>query len=188
MTASRLVVASLAVAFFLVIAPHSTFAQAAGGQNNGGRANRQRGGANADPAQRREQALTRIKEQLGATDDEWKVLQPKVDALMTAQADVRAGARGAAGGRGQRGNRGGQNAQPAATPPANESAVAKAMTELRTAVADKATPPEELAKKLAALHEAKEKAAAARTAAQKDLKDLLTARQEAILVQNGMLE
>jgi len=185
MTASRLVVASLAVAFFLVIAPHSTFAQAAGGQNNGGRANRQRGGANADPAQRREQALTRIKEQLGATDDEWKVLQPKIDALMTAQADVRAGARGA---RGNRGNRGGQNGQPAATPPANESPVAKAMTELRTAVADKATPPEELAKKLAALHEAKEKAAAARVAAQKDLKDLLTARQEAILVQNGMLE
>ncbi len=184
MTASRLVVASLAVVFFLVIAPHSTFAQAAGGQNNAGRGNRQRG-ANADPAQRREQALTRIKEQLGATDDEWKVLQPKIDALMTAQADVRAGARGA---RGNRGNRGGQNAQPAATPPANESAVAKAMTELRTAVADKATPPEDLAKKLAALHEAKEKAAAARTAAQKDLKDLLTARQEAILVQNGMLE
>lgn len=180
MTASRLLVASLAVAFFLVIAPHSAFAQAAGGQNNGGRANRQRG-ANADPAQQRERALTRVKEQLGATDDEWKVLQPKIDVLMTAQADVRAGVRGG------RGNRGGQNAQPAAAP-ANESAVAKAMTELRAAVADKSTPPEELAKKLTALHEAKDKALAARTAAQKDLKDLLTARQEAILVQSGMLE
>jgi hypothetical protein len=182
MTASRLVIASLAVAFFIVLAPHSAFAQNAGGQNNGGRqGNRQRG--NFDPAQQRERALTRVKEQLGATDDEWKVLQPKIDALMTAQADLRSGTRGGRGGRGNRGNQ-----QNQAATPTNETAVAKAMADLRTAVADKATPADELAKKLAALHDAKAKAQAARTAAQKEVKDLLTARQEAILVQNGMLE
>jgi hypothetical protein len=181
MTAPRLLVALLGVVLFLVVAPHSAYAQNAGGGQ--GRQNRQRGGANADPATARERQLTRLKEQLGATDDEWKVLQPKVEALMTAQRDARAG--GQRGGR----NRGGQDAQaqPAQTA-ADQSAVAKATAELRAAVADKSTPPEELAKKLAALREAKEKAIAARAAAQKELKELLTARQEAILVQNGMLE
>jgi hypothetical protein len=185
MTASRLVVASLAVAFLLIAVPNSAFAQAAGG-------GRQRGanGAAADPAQARERALTRIKEQLGASDDEWKVLSPKVDKVLTAQQDARAGGgRGgqAAGGRGARGNRGGQ-AQAQTPDPATLSAVAKATAELRAAVADKATPPEELTRKLNALHEAKEKAKAARLEAQKDLKELLTARQEALLVQSGLLE
>lgn len=55
-------------------------------------------------------------------------------------------------------------------------------------MADKSISPEELARKLTALHEAKAKATAVRAAAQKELKELLTARQEALLVQSGMLE
>jgi hypothetical protein len=188
MSASRLAVALFAV----VLISSSAFAQNNNGGNNAGnRGNRQRNqnnqnGGNFDPAQAQQRALDRIKTQLGATDDEWKVLQPKIEKLMTAQRDARAGGRGGAAG-GRRGNRGGQNnaAQPT---PADQSEVAKAMADLRTAVADKATPADDLAKKLAALHEAKAKAAEARTAAQKDLKDVLTARQEAVLVQNGMLD
>ena len=42
--------------------------------------------------------------------------------------------------------------------------------------------------KLAALREAKEKAKTQLTAAQKELKELLTRRQEAILVNSGILE
>src|SRR5258708_32854054 len=64
---------------------------------------RQRG--NFDPAQARAQMMTRLKEQLGATDEEFTALQPKLEALMTAQRDAPGdgGGRGAAGTRGTRG-------------------------------------------------------------------------------------
>src|SRR4051812_341802 len=66
----------------------------------GNRGNR----GNFDPAQARERMMTRIKEQLGASDDEWKALQPAVEKVMTAQRDTRGGGgRGGPGGRGGRG-------------------------------------------------------------------------------------
>lgn len=106
MNPCRLTIAALTVAFLLIAVPNSAFAQAAGGRQ-GNQGNRQRGAnANADPAQARERALTRIKDQLGASDDEWKVLQPKVDKLLTTQQD----ARGGGGGGGRSGRRGGQQA------------------------------------------------------------------------------
>jgi hypothetical protein len=66
--------------------------------------------------------------------------------------------------------------------------VGKAQADLRAALDDKSTSPEEINKRLAALREAREKARADRTAAQKELKEVLSARQEAVLVSMGMLE
>lgn len=183
MNLRRLFFPAMIVALCVMAAPN--FAEA---QNNGGgrQGRQQRGGNNGqggnfDPAQARQRALDRVKAQLGATDDEWKVLQPKIEKLMTAQRDARAGGRGGRGNRGQ--NQANQN-----TNNQDQSAVAKAMSDLRAAVQDKNTPADEIAKKLAALHEARQKAVDERAAAQKDLKDILTARQEAVLVQMGMLD
>jgi hypothetical protein len=156
-----LVMVALVVA---MLAP--SFVQA---QDQGGR----RG--NFDPAQFREQRLNRVKEQLGANDDEWKVLQPKISKVMEVQMQSFGG-----GGFG-RGGRGGGDNQPT-TP------VARASAELRTTLENKDAPADEIAKKLTALREAREKARAELQAAQKELKEVLTQRQEAVLVTNGMLE
>jgi hypothetical protein len=140
---------------------------------------RQRG--NYDPAQARERMLNGIKERLGATDEEWKVLQPKVEKVMTAQRDSR-GDRGRSGRGGDRG--GSSNAQGQG----EQSPVAKASADLRAALDDKSTSAEEITKRLTALREAREKSRADRVAAQKELKDVLSARQEAVLVTSGLLD
>ena len=67
-------------------------------------------------------------------------------------------------------------------------AVAKASAELRTALENKDTAADEIAKKLASLREARDKARADLLATQKELKEVLTQRQEAVLVTMGMLE
>jgi hypothetical protein len=133
-----------------------------------------------DPAQFRQQRLDRIKEQLGASDDEWKVLSPKIEKVMDVQRNTFGGF---GGGRGRGGGGGGGNAdnQP-------QTPVAKASADLRTTLENKDAPADDIKTKLAALREAREKARAELQAAQKELKEVLTQRQEAVLVTNGMLE
>jgi hypothetical protein len=166
---TRRVLLSLVVGCALV-APSFARAQAQDNQNRRG---------NFDPAQMRERYMNSIKEQLKADDDEWKVLSPKIEKLMTAQRDART----FGGGFGRRpgGGGGGADNQP-------QTPVAKASAELRTVLENKDTAPEDIAKKLAALREAREKARADLAAVQKELKDVLTQRQEAVLVTMGMLE
>jgi opacity protein-like surface antigen len=179
-----------ASAFILMAAVSSSaLAQAQGGGQQRGQG-RQRGqGGNFDPAQARERMMNALKERLGATDDEWKVLQPKIEKVMTAQRDSRGGGFGGRGNFGGR-NRGNNNGQDQAQQNNNrpQSEVSKAAADLRAAIEDKSTPAEEINKKLAALREAREKARAELQAAQKELKEVLSARQEAVLVSSGMLE
>jgi hypothetical protein len=138
---------------------------------------------NFDPAQFRERRLTQIKEQLGATDEEWKVLSPKIEKVMIAQFAGFGGGRGGRGGPGGGGNGGGNNAdnQP-------QTPVAKASADLRATLENKDAPADDIKAKLAALRDAREKVKADLQASQKELKEILTQRQEAVLVTNGMLE
>ncbi len=129
-----------------------------------------------DPAQMRERTLNYVKEQLGATDEEWKALKPKVEKVTALQRDARPGM----GGFGWR--RGGEEGGPAASP------VDKAQGELRTLLEDKNASASDIAAKVAALREARKKARAELSAAQKALKEAVNPRQEAVLVLNGMLE
>jgi hypothetical protein len=135
-----------------------------------------------DPAQFRQQRLDRIKEQLAASDDEWKVLSPKIEKVMDVQRNTFAGFGGFRG-RGGGGGGGGGNAdnQP-------QTPVAKASADLRTTLENKDAPADEIKTKLAALRDARQKARDELQAAQKELKEVLTQRQEAVLVTNGMLE
>jgi len=166
----------------LLAAAPSTFAQ-------------QQGRGNFDPAQARERMEARMKEQLGVSDDEWKVLQPKVEKVMTAQRDARAGGGGFGGG-GRRGGGGangggaaggaGGGGGGAANQP--ESAVAKAQTDLRTTLENQNASAQDINAKLTALRAARAKAKGELESAQKELKEVLTARQEAVFVSMGMLE
>ena len=69
-----------------------------------------------------------------------------------------------------------------------QSAVGKATQDLQTTLENKSATPEEIAAKLKAVREARAKAKEQVTAAQKDLKEVLTQRQEAVLVNMGWLE
>jgi hypothetical protein len=165
---------------------------AGGGQGGGQGGGRQRG--NFDPAQFRQRMEDGIKEQLGTTDDEWKAIQPKLDKVLELQFQSRMGGmRGMFGGRGGRGGQGGQGAQggaatAAGTPTTPTNPVAAATTDLRNVLDNKDAKPEEIKAKLTALRDARAKSKEELTKAQADLKELLTQRQEAVLVNMGMLE
>jgi hypothetical protein len=180
-----LVLAGTAWTSFGQQAPPPGGNQGAGG-NQGGRGNRR------DPAQMRQQMNDRMKELLGASDDEWKVLQPQIEKVQTLQraATSRAGFsllfnngnNGGGGGRGGR-FRGGQ--QPDNTPP---SAVEEKSKELTAAIENKDTKPEEYKAKLAAYRAARNQAKADLGKAQESLREVVTVRQEAVLVELGLLD
>lgn len=71
---------------------------------------------------------------------------------------------------------------------ASPTPTAKASAELRTLLENKDASADDIKAKLAALREARAKTRADLEAARKELKEVLTQRQEAVLVTNGMLE
>jgi hypothetical protein len=148
--------------------------------------NRGRGGQRGDfdPARFREMRLNFYKERLGTSDDEWKVLVPKIEKVMTVQAESSAGFGGFGGGRGGRGGGGGGGGggdRP-------QTALGKASADLRSALEASDTSTEEITKRLTALREVRAKAREDLAAAQKELKEVLTGKQEAQMVVLGLLE
>jgi hypothetical protein len=128
--------------------------------------------------------MDNIKQQLGVTDDEWTVLQPKLEKVMTLSRELRPSPFGGGRQRGPRADRGGENAAP--VQPTGD--LAEKATALRTALDNKDSDPKDIAQKLAALRDARERVKADLIKAQGELKDLLTPRQEARLVLMGLLD
>lgn len=140
-------------------------------------------GGRFDPAAIRQRMMERIKEALQSSDEEWQVLQPRIEKLQSVQRDLQGGRMmGAMGGR--RGGPGG-GADAAETP---QSAVAKALQDLQTVLGNAASTPEDIKAKLAALREAREAARQELAKAQEAVRELITQRQEAQLVLMGLLE
>ncbi|HNQ21991.1 MAG TPA: hypothetical protein PKK06_02745 [Phycisphaerae bacterium] len=147
-----------------------------------------------DPARMRERQLDNIKDQLDATDEEWETLAPKIEAVMTAQSELRGGPGG-----GMRPGRPGGPApagsddqaapgRPRDADTSSQSKVAAAERELRTVLEDEEATKEDIAAKLAAYRKAREAARSELQTAQRALKELVSGRQEAVLVLMGMLE
>jgi len=160
-----------------------------GGNRDGGNerrdagGDRQRGGGGGgDDAERRQRMSNWMKEQLGATDEEMAVIQPKLEKLMLARRDSGGfggfGGRGGPGGRDRGGDSENENLSPAQ----------QASRDLRQTLENKNASAEEIAAKLKVLREARAKAREAVAAATKDLKEVLTQRQEAVLVNMGFVE
>jgi hypothetical protein len=122
----------------------------------------------------RSNALNNIKQRLAATDEEWKVIEPKLTRVMLAAADA-----------GQPGQITGPSMMLGGT--VSTSPATKAMRELRATLQDPHSASDEVAMRLRRWREAHEKAKADLAAAQKDLIDVLSARQEALLVNMGVL-
>ncbi len=112
-----------------------------------------------------QQMQVTLNSELGASAEEWTVIQPKLLAVLLLK-DAPYGVGGT----------------PAAL------LVAQLINELRVLVSNKETKPEEIKAKLTALRSAKVQARQELSQAQKSLRQLMTLRQEAVLVLNGLLE
>jgi hypothetical protein len=162
----------------------------AGGRAGGPGANP--GGANpggVNPGGRGPGAVTpavplidQLKTQLGATDEEWKVVQPKLQKVL----DTRAVAVITPLNRG--GRAGGAARAGGAVAPAPSNPVTAAQAELTTVLANVASTSADIEAKLKVLRDAKAKAADDLKAAQKDLLTSLTVKETAVLVNLGYLE
>ncbi len=134
--------------------------QNGGGQNNGpGQNNGGPGGPGGGPRGRgfNPQAMMDFyKQQLGASDDEFAAIQPKIQTVMQLQRDTNAGrGRGFFGG-GRGGPRGGGGGfGPPSTQP---SPVQDALQDLRTTLDDQSATPDAIKAKLDVLRQARTKA------------------------------
>ena len=102
------------------------------------------------------------------------------------------GGPGMGGGRGMRGGRGMGGGPGMGGPPGFGGSVSTAatteITDLRTTLADPKATPEQLKEKIAAVRKERQKAKAELEAARKDLRQMLTLEQEAVLISLGYLD
>ena len=154
------------------------------------------GRGNFDPAQFKERAVTRVIEQMNITDDsEKKAISDALGKVFDARMEVGlGGGRGfGGGGRRNRGNNTDTNSASADTSTPRRGgggrfgALSPEADDLQKAIDAKA-PADEIEAKLAKLRESNLAKQAKLEAAQADLQKLLTSRQEAVAVLNGMLK
>lgn len=166
-----------------------TFAQNAGGGGGGGGGRGNGGGGGGGPRMTPEEfraaQAKRTQEALGVTDAEWAVLAPKVEKVQTLQFQSMAGRFG--GGRGGRGG-GPGGGGPGGAAAAPTTPVSEATAALQTLLENKDATPEQIKAKLTALRDARAKAKEELTKAQAELREVLSVRQEAILVERGLLD
>lgn len=146
-----------------------------------GQANAGGGGRGGNPQQFRQRMEDRLKADLGVNEDEWKALQPRVEKVMELQqaSSVR--------GFGRRGRGGGNGGDPNQSLAPSAPVQAKAQ-DLQKVLDNKDAKPEEIKAALQALRDARTQSREELTKAQSDLRDLLTTRQESVLVMAGLLE
>ncbi len=135
----------------------------------------------------RQEQEKQMKETMGATDDEWKVLQPKIEKVTTLQRESMRGGMMGMMRMGRGGPRDGED-RPAPAVDPNAPATVKTAMELQKVVAEKDAKPEDIKKALEAYRAARAAAKAELEKAQKELRDIVTVKQEAVLVARGLLE
>lgn len=110
-----------------------------------------------------------IQKKIGATDEEWKVINPKLQKVAAARRTLL----------GENTPFGGQS---------GSGVVARAQADLKAVLDEKDHTKEQVAEKIAAVRKARETARAEYAEAQRDLERLLTPSQQAILVSLGQIE
>ena len=185
-----IVIGIVACSLALVLAGLSVAQPPARGDRGG-----QRGPGRFDPERMRQMMAERMKEQLGADDEAWKVIQPRLMKVMELNRQASGGpGRGGMFFGGFRRPRGGADAQgpggrrePQGQPERELTPVEKAGDQLRTTLENQSASPEQIKNELTALRGAREKAKQQLGAAQQELRQILTLRQEAQLVLVGVL-
>ena len=143
-----------------------------------------------DPQQMRQMMEQRMKEMLGATDQEWKVLGPRVMKVQELNRQTSGPGRGMMMmfGRGMRGGPGGNRPGGPMGMNREQTETEKIQEQLQTLLEDTTTTPEKIKEQLTKLRAAREKDKAELAKAQKSLREVLTLRQEATLVLVGLLD
>ena len=151
------------------------------------------GRGNFDPEQFRQRAMERYREAFEVkSDEEWKVISTRIDKVLEARRDMggpgrggfgRRGGDGGGGGNGGGGDQGGdrERRQRFGGEPSPEAEA------LQKALESKA-PADEIKAKLAKYREARKSKEAKLTAAQDELRKVLSVRQEAAAVMGGLLQ
>jgi len=129
-----------------------------------------------------ERMMERMKEQMGATDEEWAVIKPRLSEVMELAQETRAGGMMRGPGRGRRGT------DQEVEEEEETSAVEKAASALQQILENDEASTAEIKAKLTALRSAREKAKQKLAEAQEKLREVLTLKQEAQLVMVGMLD
>jgi len=138
-------------------------------------------GGNFDPQQMRQMMMDRYREMLEVkSDDEWKLIQTRIEKVNEARRNIGFGPFGMRGG--FRGGPGGPGGPGGFNAPANPE-----MDALQKAIDDKAST-EVIKTKLAAFREARKAKQAALAKAQSELKEGLSVKQEAAAVLAGLIE
>jgi len=148
------------------------------------------------------------RQQLGATEDEWKVLQPRIAKVQSLQREMRGGmfrmfsGRSMFGRRGDRGDRGGRDRRDAnsseerrrPTPmnpdgtPRELSKIEKTTMALRDVLGNKDASGAQITEALANLRAARSAKQQELAQARKELQEIVIPKQEAQLVMMGILE
>lgn len=153
--------------------------------NQGGRGRGGPGGPGGDPAEFRQRMMENIREQFGVKDDaEWKILEERIQKVMDARREVgfgggmrmfrRPGGDSNDGGRRRGGGMFGGE------PDAAQEALDKAI--------DSKASKEELKTAMAKLRASKKEKEAKLTAAQDELKKILSTQQEAVALSMGLVQ
>ena len=154
------------------------------GQQRERREGQGRQGQRGQRPEERQSEAQRMQERLGATDQEWQVLGPRVMRVSELSRQLRGGGRGR-----QRGDS--QDGRPdnrENTPIRELSVVEKAQEQLRTVLGNTSATPDQINKQLTAFRTVKARVKQQLVAAQTDLRKVITVRQEAQLVMMGMLD
>jgi Spy/CpxP family protein refolding chaperone len=151
-----------------------------------------------------ERMKTMLKQELGALDEEWKIIEPRLTRVMTLSQEANTrptgGMMGMGGpggmappmfpgmgsGRGMRGQRPVQEGD--SRPDIQQSDVQKAMDALRQTLEKEKPDTADIKAKLIALRTTREKAREELAKAQQELREILTIDQEAKLVLTGLLD
>lgn len=125
-----------------------------------------------DPTEYRKKMSEQLRTKLGATEEEWKILEPRIEEVEKLTADVK-----------------GPSLMNTGLLPVDttQTDVAKAAKALRELLKRNATP-DELADAIATWRQAKAKATVALEKAQAALRESVNPRQEGLLIQMGLLE
>lgn len=194
MKRSKAILTSLAVmvlvAIFALSMPAAAQPASGGADNERGEQRRQ-----WDPEAMRARMMQAFKDRLGASDDEWAVIEPRLNKVSELRREAATGGmRGmmGRGGFGNRGNRGGgDDSQRAERTPRTEgepSAVQTKSRALGELLNNEAASPDQIKKALDELRAAKSASQKKLEAAQASLREVLSLRQEAMLVTMGLLE
>ena len=166
-----------------------------GGQNPGGQNPGDRPGSRSPEEMRarmeeyRTRMADRQREQVGATEDEWKILQPRMEKVQQLQRQISGyGGSGGFSSRFGRGPGGDSTRQPEGAPERERSDVEIKTEALRTVLADEDAPASAIKAALEALRVARKRAEEELSAARRDLRDVCSPLQEAQFVLMRILD